>query len=176
MRAPDRSRLAGFTLLECVVAAAVFALLVAAFAQRVLFYNAEAERVAVQQLTGALRTALHVRSAGQLANGNGAQLLALTQANPMDLLSEKPVNYLGEYYSPAIDELPRGNWFFDRSDRTLIYLPENRQNFSASTLNFLKFKVKFLRLPTPASADGRSKVDQGLILDQVTDEAAVNTY
>jgi general secretion pathway protein G len=175
MRRRDPGSLAGFTRLEFAVAAAVFALLVAALVQRVHFYGEEAERVAVQQLTATLRTALQVRSTAQLARGNEARLAALARENPMDLLSEKPVNYLGEFYSPNLEELPRGNWFFDRNDRTLIYLPENIENFSTRTSNFLKFKVKFLRLPGPANSDGRSRVDQGLVLDQVTDEPAVNT-
>jgi general secretion pathway protein G len=169
-----RRRQGGFTRLEFGIAAAVFGLLMAAFVERVFFYNEQAELVAVQQLTGTLRTALQVRAARELASGNAAALAALAQENPMGWLSEKPANYLGEFYSPDLRELPNGHWFFDRTDHSLVYLPDSHKTFSFETSKFLKFKVKFIRSPGPVN-DGRSKAMQGVILDQVADEAAVNT-
>jgi general secretion pathway protein G len=172
MTTRKRRHQAGFTRLEFGIAAAVFGLLVAAFVERVFFYNEQAERVAVQQLTGTLRTALQVRAARELASGNEAALAALAQENPMGWLSEKPVNYLGEFYSPDLAELPHGNWLFDRTDYSLVYLPESHKSFSFETSKFLKFKVKFIRSPGSINV-GRSKATRGLILDQVADEAAV---
>jgi general secretion pathway protein G len=169
-----RRREAGFTRLEFGIAAAVFGLLVAAFVERVFFYNEQAELVAVQQLTGTLRTALQVRAARELASGNEAALAALAQQNPMGWLSEKPVNYLGEFYSPDLGELPHGNWFFDRTDHSLVYLPDTHKSFSFETSNFLKFKVKFIR-PSGSVNDASNKAIQGVVLDQVADEATVNT-
>jgi general secretion pathway protein G len=172
--ANDRYRHAGFSRLEFAVAVAVFALLVAALVERVHFYNEQAELVAVQQLTGTLRTALQVKAAQQLASGNQAALAALGRENPMGWLSEKPSNYLGEYYSPDLSGLPNGHWLFDRTDHSLVYLPDSHKSFSFKTSKFLKFKVKFIILP--GSVNGKpGKSTQGVVLDQVADEGAVNT-
>jgi general secretion pathway protein G len=168
-----RRRHAGFSRLEFAVVAGVFGLLVAALVERVHFYNEQAELVVVQQLTGTLRTALQVKAAQQLAAGSQAALAGLAQENPLGWLSEKPSNYLGEYYSPNYSELPPGNWLFDRTDHSLVYLPESHKTFSFQTSKFLKFKVKFIRLPGSVNAE-RSKAAQGVVLDQVVDEVAVN--
>jgi hypothetical protein len=163
----------GYTRLEFALAVCVLGLLVAALASSLLVYREEAERVAAQQLIAAVRTGLAVRSAQLVAAGQAEHLAALADTNPMALLSEKPVNYVGEFYAPDISEIPKGQWFFDRTERTLVYLFSTPEKFSLRTSNFLKFKVKLLRLPNPADKEGRSKVITGVILDQVSDQAAI---
>jgi hypothetical protein len=165
----------GYTRLEFALAVGVFGLLVAVLASRLLLYHEEAERVAAQQLIATLRTGLAVRSAQLAAEGQSEHLAALAGANPIALLSEKPGNYVGEFYAPDVLEMPKGQWFFDRADRTLVYLFSTPEKFSPRTSNFLKFKVKLLRLPNPADTKGRSKVITGVILDQVSDQAAIKT-
>jgi general secretion pathway protein G len=174
-RSRDHRRAAGFTRLEFAVAAVVFGMLVAALAERLLFYNEQAELVAAQQLVGTLRTALQVRAATLVSARGESGLATLAGANPISFLSEKPSNYLGEYYSPDLEELPQGNWLFDRAAGSLVYLPHGHKSFSFRTSKFLKFKVKFLRLPDPYQSTGQGQATQGVILDQVSDEAAVNT-
>jgi prepilin-type N-terminal cleavage/methylation domain-containing protein len=165
----------GFSLLECAVATSVFALLVAIFSGRALFYHSEAERVVSEQLLGTLRTALQVRAA-QLVTSEGERgLERLADQNPMSLLSEKPDNYLGEFYRPDLRKLPHGNWFFDRRDRNLVYLPTGYKSFSLETSRFLRFKVKLILLPDADQARGLSKRTKGVTLDQVTDRVAVNS-
>ncbi|MFL6675343.1 MAG: hypothetical protein ACJ8LG_18875 [Massilia sp.] len=165
----------GFTLFETAVAASVFGLLVTIFSGRALFYHAQAERVASEQLVGILRTALQVRAARVLSTEGERGLARLANENPMRLLSEKPQNYLGEYYKPDLAELPNGNWLFDRHERSLIYLPAGHISFSFETSRFLRFKVKSLLLPNPDQSGGRSKLTKGVSLDQVIDRVAVNT-
>jgi general secretion pathway protein G len=164
----------GFTLIESAVAAALLGIFVAILISRVLTYQAEAERVAAEQLVGTLRTAMQVRAAKAVIARGEQGLHALLDENPLSWLSEKPANYLGEYYAPDMEELPRGNWFFDRADRSLVYLLRNTKSFSLQTSNFLKFKVKLSRLPTSTGSNGRSKTSTGLVFDQVADRNAVN--
>jgi type II secretory pathway pseudopilin PulG len=165
----------GFTLLEAAIAAALLALLVWILAGRLLFYHGEAERVAAEQLIGTLRSALQVRAAQAFAVRGEAGLSALTEENPMGWLSGKPDNYLGEFYSPGLEQIPKGNWFFDRSDYSLAYLPNANESFSTQTSKFLKFKVKLILLPNAAASSGLSKITKGVSLDQVPERAAVNT-
>jgi type II secretory pathway pseudopilin PulG len=175
MTIPARQTSGGFTLLEAAVVAALFALLVAAFAARVRMLQQETERVVAEQLLGTLRTALQVRSTQARVNQGEGALIHLMDENPMGWLSGKPHNYLGDFYAPDIHEIPRGSWFFDRSDRSLVYLPNDLESFSIKTSKFLRFKVKFALGPGPADFNGPNKAAKGLVLDQVSDGMAVNT-
>jgi hypothetical protein len=161
-------------LFEFAVAAALLGVFVTILLSRMVAYQAEAERVAAAQLIATIRTALQVRAAQAVGAGGESGLRALKEQNPLDWLSEKPKNYLGEFYTPSLGELPQGNWLFDRTDKSLVYLLRQSQNFSIRTSNFLKFKVKLASLPTPTAANGRSKITKGLVFDQVIDRSAVN--
>lgn len=164
----------GFTLFEAAVAASVLAVLVAVLVNRVLFYQEQAEIVAAEQLIGTLRSALQFKNAQLLIAHRSDALSRLAEENPMEWLSEKPKNYLGEYYAPDLKEMPVGNWYFDRSDKTLIYLLNNPKSFAAGPPNLLKFKVKLPRLPIhPAKPSGSPVLIEGAVLDQVLDQAAV---
>ncbi|HEX9174272.1 MAG TPA: type II secretion system protein [Telluria sp.] len=167
-------RCCGFTLIESAVVAALFAIFVAILISRVHSYHAEAERVAAEQLVGTIRTALQVRAAKAVIESGDQGLLPLLEENPLGWLQEKPANYLGEYYAPEHADLPPGNWYFDRADRTLVYLFGSTKSFSSRTSIFLKFKVKFTRSPTPAELNRRTRNSTGLVFDQVSVRNAVN--
>jgi type II secretory pathway pseudopilin PulG len=166
-------RCCGFTLIESAVAAGLLGIFVAILISRVLTYQAEAERVAEEQLVATLRTAMQVRAAKAVIAHGEQGLHPLLDENPIGWLADQPANYLGEYYAPDPTELPPGNWYFDRADRSLVYLLGNRKSFSFQTSIFLKFKVKF-HLPNTAGINGRSKTSTGLVFDQVPDRNAVN--
>src|ERR1700758_2555130 len=106
----------GFKLFEFAVAAAIFAILVTVLLQRMWFYQGEAERVAVQQTVVNIRTALEIKVVQGRLPGRQVDLTMLAQQNPITWLSEKPVNYVGEYFSPTDQEVAVGNWYFDRHD------------------------------------------------------------
>ena len=169
-----RTKRGGFTLFELAVVACILGLLAAVLLNRFLTYREEAERVAVKQLIGTLRSALSARSAQLISAGDTQALAALARDNPMRLLSGKPENYLGEFYSPEINKLPRGNWYFDRSNQTLVYLLAGHKSFSGGISNLLIFKVKLAGLPDPARENGAPKATQGLVLDRLIDPAAAN--
>ncbi len=163
----------GFTLFELAVAASVLAVLVAVLANRVLFYQEQAEIVAAEQLIGTLRSALQFKNAQLLITRRADALSALAEESPIGWLSEKPANYLGEYYAPDLEKMPRGNWYFDRADKTLVYVLGDSPSFAARPPNLLKFKVKLARLPTaPAKPSGSPVLIEGAVLDQVFDHTA----
>lgn len=154
--------------------AGLFAIFVAIMISRVQSYHAEAERVAAEQLVATIRTALQVRAAKAVIEGGDQGLLPLLEDNPLNWLQEKPANYLGEYYAPNHADLAPQNWYFDRADRSLVYLFGNTKSFSSETLIFLKFKVKLSRSSTPAELNRRSGNSTGLVFDQVSVRNAVN--
>lgn len=147
MRRAWRRYPSGFTLYEFAVAAGVLAALVGLLLVRTLYYQDEAEQAAVRQVVSSLRIALALR-ANEVETKEGRRgLRRLLEENPLDWLAEKPRNYLGEYYSPELKEIPSGNWVFDRRDKCLIYLLSDHKSFSPSASNLLKFKVEFAQLP-----------------------------
>ena len=113
----------GFSLFELVVACVIFAVLAGLLLQRLTFYQAEAERAAVEQTVGTMRAALALRQSALSARGRERELAALAGTNPVAWLSAPPRQYAGEYYAPDPGMVRAGSWYFDRSDKTLAYLP-----------------------------------------------------
>ena len=127
MRHPSR-RARGFTLIELVVVAVIVAFMAGALLKRVLFYEQQAERVSVEQTLGIIRSAMHLQMADRLLHGNVRPMSQLAGDNPMNWLAELPPNYVGEYFDPQPGTVARGNWYFDTSNRTLVYVPSYPDN------------------------------------------------
>jgi general secretion pathway protein G len=159
----------GANLLEFVVAVVVVGVLMTILLQRVFYYQGEAERVAVEHTIANLRSALEIKVTQGKLPGGSIDLATLTEQNPLNLLKNKPSNYAGELFNPTDSEIGKGNWCFDRSDKTLIYLLNNANSFGDAQSKRLKFKVKFLRLPhRPAKPSGTPELT-GVAFEQVKD-------
>jgi general secretion pathway protein G len=167
----------GFTFYEFAICAAVAAVLTGLLLTRVLFYRERAERVAVQQLVGTLRTTLQLH-ASQLAATQGERgLRRLLEENPLDWLARKPDNYLGEYYSPDLEKMPTGNWVFDRRDKCLIYLLNSNKKLYLNASKLLKFKVEYAppRRQAAGTTNMPAEVSTGVELNQLTGQHPVDT-
>lgn len=117
---------AGFTLLEFALVVLLVGLLGSVLLERVLFYQEQAEKTAMEQTVGVLRSALRLQIAERLPNGRQS-LLGLIEANPMAWLERKPESYLGDRFGPAPSSIPGGSWYFDLRDKTLVYVVAGRQ-------------------------------------------------
>ena len=159
----------GATLLELVIVAAVTALLAGVLLNRVTWYQRQAELAGVQQVVVALRSALRLQASALLARDGGEPALAaLAAQNPMGWLVRTPGNYLGEYYSPVIDALPRGAWVYDKNNKTLIYLLIDGKNVTDETDHVMKFKVKLLpAISKPGKHMAPTALDR-IVVEQVT--------
>jgi general secretion pathway protein G len=135
----------GFTLLEFALVLVVSSILSAVALNRFEYYREQAEITAARQVVAALRTSLQARSAQLASDGRQQDLQKLAVGNPIELLSWKPANYLGEYYAPDPKQIGQAGWVFDPRDKTLVYLPKNTESFSFSTSRLLRFKVEFIR-------------------------------
>ena len=102
---------------------------------RMLALQAEAERVAMDTVVGTLRSALGMKVAESLVRHETAKLAVLEGSNPMERLAELPPNYMGEFEAPRPGEIADGNWYFDRADKTLVYVVRNSTHFSGGTAN-----------------------------------------
>jgi general secretion pathway protein G len=158
----------GHTLLEFAVAAAVLAILVAVLLSYLWQYQKEAERVSLQITVANLRTALQIRVAEGKLRGGTQNLTMLAEENPFNWLKNKPVNYAGEFYSPADAQIGSGRWCFDRGDKSVVYLLNIPETFLDAQTKRLKFKVKLLRLlNTSGDAENTSGAVIGVDFEQV---------
>ena len=112
----------GFTLLELVIVIAIIVTLMGLFMNRFMYYQEQAEKTAMQQVVGAIQSALVMQYGQILTRGKPSDIAALAQDNPMNLLQKAPHNYAGEFYDPTPHSVPPGNWMFDLKTRDLIYV------------------------------------------------------
>jgi prepilin-type N-terminal cleavage/methylation domain-containing protein len=160
----------GFTMFEFAVSAVIFAILMAILVNRLGVYQEEADRAKAEQLVGTMRAALQFKVGELIVTSRQASAVKFLDENPIDWLMEKPDNYLGEYYAPPPGTLPKGNWYFDRTSKTLVYLLNNGKSFVEGQSNLLKFKVKFSELNgNSAMPSGQPAAIKGVVLEQVTE-------
>lgn len=139
---------AGFSLLELVVVIAIIALLATVGLGRLWAVSVDAERAAMEQVLGSLRSAIGMKVANHLVRNDWQGLRALEASNPMDQLAEVPGNYLGTLASPDAAAIEAGRWYFDGGSRTLVYRVRHAGSFIST-------------LPGPARARFKVEVVYG---------------
>lgn len=127
------ARAKGFTLIELVVVIAIIAILAGLLLERVWFYQEQAEKAAMEQVAGALQSALILQYANMLTHGRESEAKILTSENPLRWLMQKPVNYAGEFYDLTPASIAPGNWAFDLKSRELVYVPYRTDYFTPGT-------------------------------------------
>ncbi|WP_373991978.1 type II secretion system protein [Duganella sp. BuS-21] len=159
----------GASLLEFAVTVAVIGILMTLLLKTMWYYQGAAEQRAVQMTVANVRTALEIKVSEAKLPGRNIDLTFLAEENPFNLLKDKPVNYVGELFRPSDSDIGPGNWCFDRSDKSLIYLLNNRNSFADAQSKHLKFKVKLFRLPhRPAKPSGTPEL-LSVAFEQVKD-------
>jgi hypothetical protein len=158
----------GITLFEFAVSVIITVVLAGILLQRYDFYRDQAERVKLETVVSELRTVLHLKAALLRAESRDSEVAELAGQNPFDWLPAKPENYRGAWYSPAVNDIEAGNWYFDCTSRQLVYLLRNKNTFKKDELHLISFKVQLSRLPTnnakPSGTPGNS---YGVVLSQV---------
>ena len=120
----------GFTLIELVVVIIIISTLGAVLLDRMWFYQEAAEKAAMEQMAGTLRSALHFQIADRLLSGKTADIGELAADNPINWLAEPPANYVGDRFAPAAGAVSKGNWYFDLKDRHLVYVVARGEHFT----------------------------------------------
>jgi len=148
----------GFTLIELVVVITVIVVLMGFFFNRVLFYQEQAEKTAMEQVARTIQSAVTMQYAQILTRGNSSDVAALAQDNPVNWLQKKPRNYSGEFYDPTPLAVESGNWVFDLKSRDLVYVVRNANYFKPGKdgKKWIRFHVavnyEVSRLPSLQSA------------------------
>ncbi len=137
----------GFTLFELIVVIGIISVLVGLFLKRVPLNQELAEKAAMEQIAGAVQSALVMRYGALMTRGlvNEKELKALDTANPMDWLQQRPSNYAGEFFDPAPQAIPPGHWFYDLKTRDLVYTVDHAEYFTPGSdgKKWIRFHVKF---------------------------------
>lgn len=133
----------GFSLLELVVVIIIISVLLAMAIDRLMKLQVVAEQAAMESIIGHLQSAIGLTISEHIAKGQIPELNKLIDTNPMDLLADTPVNYLGSFATMP-KNVETGNWWYDAGSKTLVYHVGNPQNFlSEGPENGLaKFKIR----------------------------------
>lgn len=170
----QRQKSAGFTFFEFGVALAIFSILLLVFVQRIAFYRDEAERAAMLATVANMRTGIYLRVAHLRTQDKADEVAGLAGQNPIAWLAQLPPNYVGEYFSPGRDVIPPGNWYFDRTTKSLFYLFRENKSFAQETSKRVGFKVELAHLPaSSAKPPATPETNEGVVLVQVIDATAV---
>lgn len=127
---PVRRAAAGFTLLELVVVVSVVGLLGLVAIDRLLYVREQAEKAMMEQNIVMFKAALRLQVADLIARQKTAAIAALAGKNPVDWLDEAPANYRGAFPRGQVPDC-RGCWYFDSTDRTLVYVVDRGAYFRA---------------------------------------------
>lgn len=119
----------GFSLLELVVVIVIIALLATLAVTRLWSLQVEAEKVAMEQVVGSLRSALGIKVADYFVRHDMAGVRSLIGTNPMDRLSEVPNNYRGVLNAAQARHIEAGSWYFDAQAGVLVYRVRNQDAF-----------------------------------------------
>ena len=118
----------GFTLLELVGVIIIISILGLFALDRFWSLRVAAERAAVQQVVGNIRSALGLEVARYALENRLAELPRLDGSNPMLLLAQTPTDYLGKL-SPNPASVVEGSWYFNPDSKTLNYRVIYAENF-----------------------------------------------
>lgn len=122
---------------------------------RLLAIQADAERVTMETVVGTLRSALGMTVAESLVKHQMGKLPSLEGSNPMDRLAELPLNYLGALAQPDPSKLEDGNWYFDSSSGTLVYLVRHKERFEGGLADPARVRFKVQVVYADRNANGR---------------------
>ena len=145
----------GVSFLEFAVCIAFVGILVVVLLERALYYQEYAEKTAMEWTAGNIRTSLRYKVADLILANRVSDIQTLADENPMNWLAERPPNYLGELDSAPADE-PKGQWYFDRRNRELVYTVNNRRHFSPSSYRDFSVRYRAMRVSTGAVTDRSS--------------------
>jgi len=160
-----RPKHAGLTLVELIVVVCIIALCATLLFERLRFYQEAAEKATMEYTVAVVKSALQLRVAALLLQGEGKDIASLARANPVEWLMQPPPGYQGEFRAPQPD-VPRGSWYFDATRRELVYVPDLDGHLErlADGSKRLRFRV---RVDEPKESDSERRRITGMRVEPV---------
>ncbi len=132
----------GFTLLELAVVVSIISILAVFALNRYYKLLVDVERNTMVYNLGAMRSAIGMQFVDHYVRGDMVGLKQLIGSNPMELLAEKPVNYLGVVLPSQQADIEPGNWYFDPAAQALVYLVKNQLYFETALEGRVRARFK----------------------------------
>ncbi|MEA3192420.1 MAG: hypothetical protein QOD26_753 [Betaproteobacteria bacterium] len=130
------------TRLELGLYVAIVGIAAAIFLDRLLAAMELAERAAMQETVSRVNSAINLRIAYQMLNGQLINVRAALVSNPFELAKTAPPNYRGESDKLDVARIESGSWFFDSTRRELVYMPRlKRSLITADGSGLVRFRL-----------------------------------
>lgn len=139
-RLPSRRSIRGFTFFEFSIAALVLSAVAIVFYHKLLLYQEQGEKAAMERTVASIESALRMRHAQLFSMDKAGDVGVLAQANPIDWLISKPINYIGVHEGPLVGDKRRGIWYFDAKRQVLVYVVKHDRHLKRST-GEIQFRV-----------------------------------
>jgi prepilin-type N-terminal cleavage/methylation domain-containing protein len=124
-----RLRGAGFSLLELTVCIVLIGVFAGVLFDRLLYYEEVAEKAVVELQATTLKVALQVHVGDLISRNQKLDYAVIARENPMRWLEQPLPGYRGEFSTDAAADLPKGSWYFDRSNAQLVYVVKLDRHF-----------------------------------------------
>lgn len=158
----------GFTLIELVVVMVIIALLAAVAVPKFLDLQKQAEVASVRKVIGNIRSALSLRVARALVDGEDLTVLVST-LYPMDLLASIPSPYEGTQAAALSTTDYKGVWWQGTGSRDLYYNPKNSEIASDLLAERVRYELELVQ----ETINGELTT-VGLVFEKYDNEATVD--
>jgi type II secretory pathway pseudopilin PulG len=152
---PTRRGNGGFSLLELAFSIALIGVFIGLLLSRMLYYQEAAEKAVMELEANTLKLALQVHIGDLIARNEVLDYARVARENPMRWLDQPVVGYRGEFDRAVPADLPKGSWYFDRSNAELVYLVNLDRNFRpvSGAPTRVRWRVKTVRPEGVAAKD-----------------------
>lgn len=164
-RTPPLACQRGSGWLEFAVVAVVLAIMLGLLLQRVVEYQEQAEKAAVELTIRNLRSALRWEVGQRMIHGRGEDIAQLAGANPIAWLQRPPPGYVGESVVPAAAQIEAGSWYFDIAARELAYLPRFRSHLKTAANSTAELRWRLHALKNVPGADVNPAVTEIVLVE-----------
>lgn len=151
-------------MLELMAAVILFGAAATALLNRLWYYQELAEKARMEYAISAMKSALRIRMATLLVQGQAQQYRFLAEESPVDWLEERPDDYLGVLSSPDIGKLPLGSWYYDAAAHTLVYLVRRGDHFQADSDGRKRVRLRVMLQPNFLNAPDHATDSVKLVL------------
>lgn len=141
----------GFTLFEFSIAALVLSAVAIVFYHKLLLYQEQSEKAAMERTVQSIESALRMRHAQLFSMDRAGDIAILAQDNPIDWLITKPSNYIGVRSGPLGLNDARGVWYFDVNRKVLVYAVKHDRHLKSPASEIAFRLIKHLQNPPKGS-------------------------
>ena len=133
----------GFSMLELLVVIIIISVLLAIALDRLMKLQVVAERAAMENIVGHLQSAISLTIGEHIAKDKIPDLDKYINSNPMELLADAPVNYLGSF-AETPKNIETTSWWYDTTSKSLVYHVGNPEYFQSEGQEngVAKFKIR----------------------------------